>query len=334
MNTKAILGTQTRTSRTLKPFSRRIMHRKSSPSIVSKFTGPTGRARLVNAIAEQFIVGGNREIATALAHKVAVEFFKAGQHLMDQGAPEDGLMLILGGTVAVVVNGREIAQRSVGNHVGEMCLLDTTALRSATVRAVEPTVVAAISEEDFTRIALKHPHLWRRIALGLSQRLRERNKFHTPPRAHPTVFIGSSSEGYEAADCIYRSLRRSSVVPYLWTNGVFECSKTTIEDLVRTANSSDFAIIVLSGDDVTRSRGKAISSPRDNVVFELGLFMGALSRNRTYVVAQKGIDIKLPTDLLGVMFLTYQKQRGKPLTACLGPTMEELRQLFAKYGPK
>ena len=82
---------------------------------------------------------------------------------------------------------------------------------------------------------------------------------------------------------------------------------TAIEDLVAQAGTSDFAIIVLTGDDVTKSRGRAMSSPRDNVIFELGLFMGSLSRERTFIVAQKDVDLKLPTDLLGVTTLRFSR---------------------------
>lgn len=307
---------------------------KSSPSIGIKFTGPAGRTRLINALCEQFVIGGKVDIAKVLARRVKVMSFEVGRDLMVQGAPDDDLMFILSGSVSIMVNQREIARRTTGDHIGEMGLLDTAALRSATARAVEPTVVAMITEVDFTRIAHKYSHLWRRIALGLSQRLRERNKFHSPPHAQPTIFIGSSSEGLMTADCIYKSLRSKSVVPQLWTKGVFECTKTTIEDLVHTANVCDFAIIVLTRDDVTRSRGRAKSSPRDNVVFELGLFMGALSRDRTYVVAQKGDDLKLPTDLLGVKLLVYNKQRKRSLAFCLRNVIKELRSQFTKYGPK
>ena len=201
-------------------------------------------------------------------------------------------MFILGGSVSVMVNGREVARCTVGDHVGEMCLLDTTALRSATVRAIEPTVVGKLSVEHFTQIALRHPEMWRRMALGLSHDLREWHKVHAAPRAEPAVFIGSSSEGLRIADSIYRSLRRSPVVPRLWTKGVFECSKTTIEDLIRIVDEIDFAIMVLTDDDVTRSRGRSVCSPRDNIIFELGLFMGALSRDRTYIVSQQGVDIR------------------------------------------
>lgn len=298
-----------------------------------KFTGSSGRARLVSALRDQYITGGDTRISKALARKIKLRTFATSKNLIVQGEPEDDLFFILGGSVAILANGREVARRFAGDHVGEMCLLDTTARRSATVRALEPTFVAKMSEDDFTRIATNHPHLWRRVALTLSHRLRERNKFQIPPRTEPAIFIGSSSEGIKIANCIYSSLRRNSVVPRLWSQGVFECTKTTIEDLLRIANETDFAIIVLTNDDVTRSRGRSNPTPRDNVIFELGLFMGALSRDRTYIIAKKGIDLKLPTDLLGVKLLNFKERAGKSLAFSLRLVVRELRTLITRHGP-
>lgn len=308
------------------------MPRERSPTAVRELTGSSGRTRLISVLREQFVAGGNTQVARAVARRVTVEAFSAGRDLIVQGEPEDDLMFILGGSVSVMVNGREVARCTVGDHVGEMCLLDTTALRSATVRAIEPTVVGKLSVEQFTQIALRYPEMWRRMALGLSHDLREWHKVHAAPRAEPAVFIGSSSEGLRIADSIYRSLRRSPVVPRLWTKGVFECSKTTIEDLIRIVNEIDFAIMVLTDDDVTRSRGRSVCSPRDNIIFELGLFMGALSRDRTYIVSRQGVDIKLPTNLLGVKILTFGKDRS--IGFCLRPVVKELRRQIAKHGPK
>ena len=217
--------------------------------------------------------------------------------------------------------------------MGEIGLLDTTAVRSATVRALDDTVLARVSEADFTKIATQNPLLWRRIALGLAKRLKERNKFQAPKRQQAAVFIGSSSEGLDIAKQVYAKLLRQKVVPVLWSQGVFECSKTTIEDLVRVSGESDFAIIVLTADDVTRSRGRAKRSPRDNVIFELGLFMGAITRERTYIVAPKGIDLKLPTDLLGVTYLSFQFTKGVSLSVSLKPVIAELRKLIKRHGP-
>jgi predicted nucleotide-binding protein len=50
------------------------------------------------------------------------------------------------------------------------------------------------------------------------------------------------------------------------------------------SKETDFAAFVVTADDVTASRGRRKASPRDNVVFEIGLFMGAIGRERTFVV--------------------------------------------------
>jgi CRP/FNR family cyclic AMP-dependent transcriptional regulator len=202
-------------------------------AVLSKFRGKGGNARLLAAIAEQFIVGGDTAIASRLLRKVTVQGFKRGEALMTQGGEDTHLMLVLGGAADIVLNGRQVATRRPGQHVGEMALLDPYALRSATVVAAEQTVVALISEYDFNKIANVYPQLWRRLALSLGERLRERSKFHPPLRESPAVFIASSSEGLPLAECLHAALKRTPVVAHLWSDGVFEAGRTTIEDLVR-----------------------------------------------------------------------------------------------------
>lgn len=91
----------------------------------------------------------------------------------------------------------------------------------------------------------------------------------------------------------------------LWSEGVFGASHFPIEDLSALLDSADFAALIISTDDTVVSRGRESQAPRDNIVFELGLFMGALSRNRTFLVVPQGVDIKIPTDLLGISTLRY-----------------------------
>ena len=303
-------------------------------AVLSKFRGKGGNARLLAAIAEQFIVGGDTAIASRLLRKVTVQGFKRGEALMTQGGEDTHLMLVLGGAADIVLNGRQVATRRPGQHVGEMALLDPYALRSATVVAAEQTVVALISEYDFNKIANVYPQLWRRLALSLGERLRERSKFHPPLRESPAVFIASSSEGLPLAECLHAALKRTPVVAHLWSDGVFEAGRTTIEDLVREANESDFAIIIASRDDVTVSRRRKMYAPRDNIVFELGLFMGALSRERTFLMAPRGVDIKIPSDLLGLTLIPYSKNRRCKPSVVLREPLKTLRALIKKYGPR
>src|SRR5437899_9214507 len=90
----------------------------------------------------------------------------------------------------------------------------------------------------------------------------------------PLVFIGSSAEGLAIAKAIQLNLDRACEV-VIWSQGVFGLSEGTLETLVNKAEEFDFAILVVTPDDMTQSRGKNEQSPRDNVLIELGLFLGA-----------------------------------------------------------
>jgi CRP/FNR family transcriptional regulator, cyclic AMP receptor protein len=299
-----------------------------------RFHGGAGRQRLVEALMGHPLLSGNLGASTAICRYLRLLELPANHQITTQGGQDNDLYFIISGSARVLVNGREVASRHTGEHIGEMALLDRTAVRSATVITTEPSVIGKIAEPDFSRVANRHPALWRKLAITLSERLRQRNRFHPAPRTIPVVFVGSSSESLPVAQALYRSLSHKKTEPRLWVDGVFQCTRATIEDLMSVAAQTDFAILVLSPDDVTVSRGKKKASPRDNVIFELGLFMGALSRDRTYIVAPHPLDIKMPTDLLGVTLLTYERRRGQSLAQAMRPVKSTLSALIAKHGPK
>lgn len=310
------------------------MARKSNPSIIRRFRGKSGKQRLAEALLGQPLLSASQQAATAFSKSASLSELPAGHQLIAQGGQDNDLYLILSGSVRVLVNCREIAVRRAGEHVGEMALIDQTSVRSATVITAEPSVVAQISEPDFARVANRIPLIWRKLAGTIAQRLRERNRFHPFPHSIPSVFIGSSAESLDVAAVIHKSLTHRKVEPRIWSEGVFQCSRATIEDLMAATSQADFAVLVLAADDVTISRGKRKAAPRDNTIFELGLFMGALSRERTYIVAPRPLDIKIPTDLLGVTLLTYQKKRGQSIGRALRPVTRELARLVIRHGPK
>ena len=120
------------------------------------------------------------------------------------------------------------------------------------------------------------------------------------------VFIGSSTTGRLVAQALESRLR-----PYmqcrLWFKGSFTPSRTIMEDLERIARSEvDVAVLVLTPDDV-RDRGRGLHPvPRDNVLFELGLFMGSLGRHKTFGLKCGHCAMDVPSDLLGVTWLDYE----------------------------
>ena len=133
----------------------------------------------------------------------------------------------------------------------------------------------------------------------------------------PSVFIGSSKEGLKIAKAIQLNLN-SVCEATIWSQGVFGLSKGYLEELVLSLDKFDFAILVLTPDDMTISREVEFQSPRDNVIFELGLFVGGIGRNRTYVVYESTNMIKIPSDLTGISMATFELFSTGDLIASTG----------------
>jgi hypoxanthine phosphoribosyltransferase len=143
----------------------------------------------------------------------------------------------------------------------------------------------------------------------------------------PRIFIGSSVESVGVAEEIQAKL--SSVAnPVVWTDDVFRLSEYTCEALFRQLDRADYAIFVLSFDDIVSKRGAIGKSPRDNVVFELGLFAGRLGLRRTFIVHPDIPELKLPSDLLGVTLAKYKVQSDMTLSSSLGPACTRIKGII------
>jgi len=287
------------------------------------------RDKLVEALRRQQIVQNDNTIAEELADVAELIQFEAsppGNVVITQSAADNDFFMILVGRVSIWVSGRELAVRQAGQHVGEMAMIDTSASRCATVIAIEQTVVAKVTEKDFTPVANKHPSLWRQLALELGNRLRERGKHVKAPNPRPVVFIGSSKESLYPAREIQSLLSHDDLIPRPWTDG-FRPSATSIENLERELAGADFAILVLAADDVVESRDASQNAPRDNVIWEHGLFTGGLGRSRVFIVKPRGVDLKLPSDWGGITILDYDTN-GSPddLPSWLGAAVHGIRK--------
>ena len=121
----------------------------------------------------------------------------------------------------------------------------------------------------------------------------------------PRIFVGSSGKQAKLVQALTRGLAEVAEVEP-WTT-VFNPGVSTLDRLVELTRDVDFAAFVFAQDDWTSNapdatdRGQA--APRDNVVFEAGLFGGALGMRRTFILHAKGA--KLPTDLLGMTAVRY-----------------------------
>jgi predicted nucleotide-binding protein len=154
--------------------------------------------------------------------------------------------------------------------------------------------------------------------------------------AKPLVFVGSSTEAKPIVEKILTSLRREEVAaePW-WSSPAFDKANTTIAALLTGAMSYDFALFILAADDVTRSRGSSEYSVRDNVLFELGLFIGTLGHDRVSALAEKPTgrrQLKMPSDLLGVIMPAFTYDDDRDLTRAIDAVIPRIRDRIVEQG--
>jgi Predicted nucleotide-binding protein containing TIR-like domain len=141
----------------------------------------------------------------------------------------------------------------------------------------------------------------------------------------PSVFVGSSREGIEIARAVQTQLAEVSNVD-VWNEVPSRLSKGTLESLVEVLDTYDFAVLVLTPDDLIVSRGIEQKAARDNVLIELGLFMGRIGRQRTFLLVPKESNVKTPADLEGVAFATFATPDDpKRLLSAVGPACTQIR---------
>lgn len=149
----------------------------------------------------------------------------------------------------------------------------------------------------------------------------------------PSVFIGSSTEGLRIAKYIQVLLDHTCEAT-IWSQGIFGLGEGTLESLVLAVEKFDFAILVLTPDDMTTSREKEVQSPRDNVLFELGLFVGGIGRERTFIVYDRDKEIKIPTDLAGITAATFREYKDGNLEAALGSCCTKIEERILRLNLK
>ena len=303
--------------------------------MIKRFEGTEGRRLLIDALKESQLVEHNEELAKKLAEAGQLVSFKSGDVLMTQDGADNDIYFLLFGQVDVVINNPHVAIREARETVGEMALLNPTEPRAATVTARSgDVVILKVTEPDFRQLAEEFPRTWKTVAQVVAERLRQRSVFLNAPNSHPRLFLGCSAESLVVAQEIQLGLKHDKINAVVWTNGVFGPSSITIDALLTEVNESDFAVFVFSPDDKVVSRKHQYSAPRDNTIFELGLFMGRLERNRTFIVKEHSSDVKIPTDLLGITPLTYVYRDGEDLTAAVATVCTDLRKTAQKLGAR
>jgi CRP/FNR family cyclic AMP-dependent transcriptional regulator len=310
-----------------------INGRNCEEQMIGRFTGDTGKKNLIDALIQQKILAGDRAVAERIASNGEVVQFNDGETIVEQDGCDDVVFFIINGKSEVFVNHQHVATREGGTVVGEMAAIDPAARRSATLKAANVVTALKISGDQFRAAGDSSPRFWRHVAQLVGDRLRERSKFHMPANPTPIMFMGSSEEGLKVAQEIEASLKHDKVIIRSWTtNGVFGPSRLPVDDLIKQVDSADFAVFVFGPDDKIRFREDEHMVPRDNVIFEMGLFIGRLGRDRVFMVKDADVELKIPTDLSGVNPITYKCKPGCDLADVVGTVCTDLRKVILAKG--
>jgi predicted nucleotide-binding protein len=171
----------------------------------------------------------------------------------------------------------------------------------------------------------------RKSKSNIASKRNEKNSGSTANR--PSLFIASSVKGLDAAYAIQENLQYNAEVT-VWPQGVFELSAYPLQSLTRALNNFDFGIFVFFPDDRLLLRKRNYPAVRDNVILELGLFIGKLGKDRTFIVIPNDEhELRIPTDIIGVIPGTYDaRRRDKNLLAALGPFCNQVKRAMKSRG--
>lgn len=264
---------------------------------------------------QRLVCGLSKSKLREMAKFGVIKIYDRDSIISEQGDDPKHAFFIFDGKVDVIINGSKVAERTATDCVGEIPLLHKAWRRNGTLKTSQRSVIFELSYDylmPYLKSAKSQNPFVTNLALILAERLRERGRFLRQPNNKPKVFIGSSTKTVEVAKKVKKELSADKGLEVIiWTDGVFKPSLTSIESLEKFAAECDFAIIIFGPDDkLVLDGGGKVQVPRDNVIFELGLFMGVLGRERTFFMADKG---KRPTDLDGVTYEKYTFGKGKKL---------------------
>ncbi|MFH6942603.1 STING domain-containing protein [Flavobacterium sp. FlaQc-50] len=142
------------------------------------------------------------------------------------------------------------------------------------------------------------------------------------------IFIGSSSEELGTAEIVKAILEKDFDVTIwndtIWEKEVFKINNNFLTDLLKAPLKFDFGILIGSPDDETKKRGEIVLSARDNILFELGLFIGRLGLNKCAFLVNDKVEI--PSDFGGIYLSKFNSSN-------LANTVNRISKAFLESSP-
>jgi hypothetical protein len=150
----------------------------------------------------------------------------------------------------------------------------------------------------------------------------------TDAESKPRVFIASSGAGLETARKIQNKLI-DAAEPTVWNTEDWQ-GKGTLEHLMDILNKYQFGVFVLRPDDDATIKGDLKKITRDNVLLELGLFVGRLGREKSFIVSEKDDQLRIASDLLGINFGLFKADSDSELEVACNNIRNKIREIWSE----
>jgi hypothetical protein len=127
----------------------------------------------------------------------------------------------------------------------------------------------------------------------------------------PRIFVGSSAEAADV-DRLVRAILEDLQADVTGWREAFRPGDHALDVLLEIARSVDGALLIATPDDRSLFRGLEQITLRDNVLFELGIFLSQLGKHRAAIVlapSPKGDAARLPSDLYGITALLFEPDK-------------------------
>jgi predicted nucleotide-binding protein len=290
-----------------------------------KFTGD----RLKDAVRSQKLVRCDPAIAAELIDKGEQLEVAEGSAVYHQGDMMRGVFCILSGRIRLFRDGNVLQEFDATEHFGiRPFLFADSVTYTVTATAVVETLLLRIDERAFRKLSSKYPALWKNVAHTEVERLDTQNRLFLPKNNPPKLFIGSSTEGLSIAKVLKRSLQRQEGIDVDLWNDVFPLGEYPLETLTKQSEDWDFAAVIWTPDDRVKSRKTKLRSPRDNLVFEAGLAIGRLGRERTFILVPADVArLKIPSDIKQLALAEYHRRDMSKVARLIKETVE-------RFGPR
>lgn len=129
----------------------------------------------------------------------------------------------------------------------------------------------------------------------------------TVKQGRRSVLILCAVEEIKLARNIGESLKNYSkdmVNTTLWTEADF--SGWLLDNIIERISEFSFVVLIMTPVDRLTYKGQEMLSPRDNLIFELGISLAVNGYQRTLIIYPADVELKLPSDTYGLVCITYR----------------------------